>query len=513
MNLPARDRGARAPGGAVFGRGRSPAGWGVSVGLCLALTAGGLLGCGRSVAPSAPPPAVAPPAPAQGPAASAPRTPALSLPVLTLEGEAVELAEQVKFPAVLFYFSASCPHCLAVAPEVASLSPRLASLGWSMVGVASGSNRLGQLEEFASTTGVGFPILLDFTRRFASGNDMMGTPSALILDGQGRLIEEHYPYHPGSGLAVEMTARRLAGGDPFAAFEPGRYQGTRACGSCHPVELRSWALTHHSVAYQTVYSRERHTDPECVGCHVTGWERPTGYSSLERSAGLVDVGCESCHGPGGVHGARNAGPGDPWLPPLDYAAVCAGCHDAKHSVAFDYARALPHIDHAAAATLSDAEFDARLESLASGRAERPMLAFPEGRHLGAAACASCHPEQHAQWGSSPHGRAIASLEAKGAQEQVACLACHALPMRKPAEKAAHFQPGVSCEQCHGPGEKHVASGGGPGTILGLGDSCPVCVVEEICTRCHTPEMDPDWDLDAMLPRVAHRQADAPPSGP
>ena len=57
--------------------------------------------------------------------------------------------------------------------------------------------------------------------------------------------------------------------------------------------------------------------------------------------------------------------------------------------------------------------------------------------------------------------------------------------------------GVGCESCHGSGQAHVADPT-KDNIVGLGDSCPVCVIEAVCTTCHTKEWDPDWDLDQRL---------------
>ena len=61
--------------------------------------------------------------------------------------------------------------------------------------------------------------------------------------------------------------------------------------------------------------------------------------------------------------------------------------------------------------------------------------------------------------------------------------------------------GVGCEACHGPGEAHVEAGGGTDNIEKLGDDCPVCVIEAVCTRCHTQKWDPDWDLERDLARI------------
>ena len=48
----------------------------------------------------------------------------------------------------------------------------------------------------------------------------------------------------------------------------------------------------------------RQYDPECVRCHVVGFEHPTGYENETKTAHLKHVGCESCHGPGSGHAAN-----------------------------------------------------------------------------------------------------------------------------------------------------------------------------------------------------------------
>ena len=56
----------------------------------------------------------------------------------------------------------------------------------------------------------------------------------------------------------------------------------------------------------------RHFDPECLSCHVTGWNPQnyypyaSGYLELQASAHLHGNGCENCHGPGSAHVAAEA---------------------------------------------------------------------------------------------------------------------------------------------------------------------------------------------------------------
>jgi hypothetical protein len=51
----------------------------------------------------------------------------------------------------------------------------------------------------------------------------------------------------------------------------------------------------------------RHFDPECISCHVVGWNPQqyfpytSGYLSLADTPLMQHVGCETCHGPGAGH--------------------------------------------------------------------------------------------------------------------------------------------------------------------------------------------------------------------
>ena len=57
----------------------------------------------------------------------------------------------------------------------------------------------------------------------------------------------------------------------------------------------------------------RHFDPECLSCHVTGWEPQkyfpfvSGYSGLKETPDMVGNGCENCHGPAARHVAAENG--------------------------------------------------------------------------------------------------------------------------------------------------------------------------------------------------------------
>ena len=99
----------------------------------------------------------------------------------------------------------------------------------------------------------------------------------------------------------------------------GQFVGSAACEDCHTKAYEVWEQSKHAHATETlVHPGERseiprHFDPECLSCHVVGWNPQehfpykTGYLELEKSKLLHGVGCENCHGPGKAHAAAENG--------------------------------------------------------------------------------------------------------------------------------------------------------------------------------------------------------------
>jgi hypothetical protein len=94
------------------------------------------------------------------------------------------------------------------------------------------------------------------------------------------------------------------------------YDGLKKCKSCHKSQYDSWLETGHGQAMKSLEAGEKTEakekagldpdedyteDPDCVGCHVTGYEKEGGYdidNPEQINKFLRGVGCESCHGPG-----------------------------------------------------------------------------------------------------------------------------------------------------------------------------------------------------------------------
>ncbi len=122
------------------------------------------------------------------------------------------------------------------------------------------------------------------------------------------------------------------------AASPGApsYVGSATCARCHAAAYAWWQGHPHGRAYATLVERHKEFHLDCVGCHVTGYNRPGGSNVTHNLDGaLVNVGCESCHGPGSLHAA------DPAATPRSVAravpeSTCVACHNHEHSDRFDY---------------------------------------------------------------------------------------------------------------------------------------------------------------------------------
>jgi len=155
-----------------------------------------------------------------------------------------------------------------------------------------------------------------------------------------------------------------------SAPKSGGFVGSEACGDCHTTAFDVWKNSKHFHATDSIIQPNnargaipRHFDPECVSCHVTGWDPQkfepfeTGYWSLEMTPNLVGSGCENCHGPGSEHVSAENGDfkadaellnklREQMRLPLKLAeAKCAECHDSDNSPDFKFDKYWDEVKH------------------------------------------------------------------------------------------------------------------------------------------------------------------------
>ena len=139
-------------------------------------------------------------------------------------------------------------------------------------------------------------------------------------------------YYLATGEANVKAAASIAVA-PVAKGQAG-YTGTESCADCHADAVEFWSKTVHATAWKTLEERGQQFDLDCIGCHVTGWQRPGG-SNLGHNTKLRDVQCETCHGPGSIHVAKGGLEKPAALKLAPAKDLCASeCHTKEHSDTF-----------------------------------------------------------------------------------------------------------------------------------------------------------------------------------
>jgi peroxiredoxin len=123
------------------------------------------------------------------------------------------------------------------------------------------------------------------------------------------------------------------------------YVGSQACQSCHPGEYDTWSKSPHARAISALAKQNKSTDSACLKCHTTGFGRTGGFPAGEKPdahPGLLGVGCESCHGPGGDHVKPDAAKVGTIVSLGDKCdscvilQICGSCHDAANDPGFEF---------------------------------------------------------------------------------------------------------------------------------------------------------------------------------
>ena len=145
----------------------------------------------------------------------------------------------------------------------------------------------------------------------------------------------------------------------------GKYIGSKECQSCHEESYDVWRKTGHATAWKSLLETakpSRNYDPDCVACHVVGWNPSSMYPYIggfdignqKETQHLTDVGCENCHGPGENH--KNAELGNNKtkqaelrkmvrLPLVNAQKNCILCHDGDNSPNFNFETYWSKIEH------------------------------------------------------------------------------------------------------------------------------------------------------------------------
>ncbi|MES1164281.1 MAG: multiheme c-type cytochrome [Verrucomicrobiota bacterium] len=176
-------------------------------------------------------------------------------------------------------------------------------------------------------------------------------------------------------------------------------------------------------------------------------------------------------------------------------------------------------DHAGVALVERAEIErvltARDQAAAALRRKKRQpepTVFEDWTYASNDACIGCHQSQVAQWKTTDHAQALATLQRSKHDRDPACLGCHMTGYLLPGgtrklETANRFFANVGCESCHGPSAAHVRS-----TDKKRGMSRTVDPL--VCLGCHTSDQNiGPFDYAAGLKAIVGPGHGMPPTPP
>ena len=112
----------------------------------------------------------------------------------------------------------------------------------------------------------------------------------------------------------------------------------RSCQKCHVAEWEAVRASAHQHALASLRQKGQGFNPDCLVCHVVGYEYKNGYDDVPPFNNLGNVQCEACHGYGTQHKRDGS--------MLKLArASCVECHDKENSPEFDFAVYWEKIQH------------------------------------------------------------------------------------------------------------------------------------------------------------------------
>jgi hypothetical protein len=254
---------------------------------------------------------------------------ALDAPLATKGALRVEAPDRGRYVTVLRVAQGAAPGpwALTTAPEARRLAEArtLAVRQPDAAGRAAAARHLEELREGLARAAAGRRLVVVEERPLGSDLDSASTGGG--DDAVTRGVARWRARSQGDAQARAVQAPEHA------------WAGTGACARCHSDRLAAWTFDPHAKAYDSLLSRNEGTNPECIGCHTTGWGQPGGFGEPTAAALRTwkAVQCEACHGPLGNHpspqrGAREVGIG-----------TCVTCHDAANSPQFDANTYLPRI--------------------------------------------------------------------------------------------------------------------------------------------------------------------------
>lgn len=107
----------------------------------------------------------------------------------TLAGEQMQLRDLQGKTVLVNFWATTCPGCIAEMPQLIETYKRYHPHGFELIAVAMSYDPPSQVANFVTKNDLPFPVALDLNGDVAQAfNDVKLTPTAFVIDAQGRII-------------------------------------------------------------------------------------------------------------------------------------------------------------------------------------------------------------------------------------------------------------------------------------------------------------------------------------
>jgi 2',3'-cyclic-nucleotide 2'-phosphodiesterase (5'-nucleotidase family) len=183
-------------------------------------------------------------------------------------------------------------------------------------------------------------LTLDGKRRMATGeNEMFMLGPTVGEDPKVLGLVKSFEDNLNEKLRKAEKERAAKKAAENAGHGPDRYLGSAVCMRCHEDQAEQWQTTPHAHAWQTLIDAKKDATPDCIPCHVVGYQKSGGFVSGVETPALSNVQCENCHGMGTQH--------DAWAetPRAVTEATCTQCHQGDHDLHWNFEAKVAKVIH------------------------------------------------------------------------------------------------------------------------------------------------------------------------
>ena len=136
------------------------------------------------------------------------RRPFQSFALETFDGDSLSLEDLEGKVTLVIFWASWCPACQATLPVIDSLNAAVQHGDFAVIGINEERNE-GAARGYAAAKGLSMPLLLGrgaMWQRY----QYIGLPYMVLLDRQGRVVQEHYGYPGRRAFDAEVAGRAMA---------------------------------------------------------------------------------------------------------------------------------------------------------------------------------------------------------------------------------------------------------------------------------------------------------------